>query len=417
MAAKTSGKKRSTKPADPKKQASRPEPWKNRIIGEGEERPDQLLANPNNWRIHPRQQQSALSGVLDQLGWIQRVIVNKRTGHVIDGHLRVSLAISRNEPSVPVVYVDISEEEELLALSTLDPLSAMAVADSEMLSSVLHAISTDNAAIQGMLSDLAAQNNINILTGEIIGQADAEPQIDAAAELAKKWKTGTGQMWQIGPHRMLIGDCVSPENVERVIGADRPDLVLTDPPYNVGLVYDGKTMDDNKGKAEYETFAAAWVAECQKISDRQIITPGGDNLSFWLDIPPFFYVAPWTKSNPQTHGKVSQFMAWEPVLFFGTKWGNKRHLDTFDFPANFNTKKSTFNHPCPKPLPFWQDLITNYSEKGDIIYDCFLGSGTTLVACQNTGRVCCGLEISPDYAAVCLQRMKDAFPEIKIEKL
>lgn len=75
--------------------------WQNRIIGEGIEAPDQLLANPANWRIHPKPQQDALTSVLDTVGWVQRVIVNKRTGHIVDGHLRVEMAISRNEPGVP----------------------------------------------------------------------------------------------------------------------------------------------------------------------------------------------------------------------------------------------------------------------------------------------------------------------------
>ena len=95
--------------------------WANRIVGEGYEAPDQLLAAPDNWRIHPREQQEALEGVLDRVGWVTRIIVNKRTGHVIDGHLRVSLAISRGEPTVPVTYVDLSDREEGLVLATLDP--------------------------------------------------------------------------------------------------------------------------------------------------------------------------------------------------------------------------------------------------------------------------------------------------------
>src|SRR3972149_521978 len=100
--------------------------WGNRIVGAGEEAPDQLLANPGNWRLHPRNQQAALAGALDTVGWVQQVMVNRRTGFVVDGHARVALAISRNEPSVPVLYVDLSPDEEALVLATLDPLSAMA---------------------------------------------------------------------------------------------------------------------------------------------------------------------------------------------------------------------------------------------------------------------------------------------------
>jgi hypothetical protein len=101
--------------------------WQNRIVGHGLEKPDELLANPRNWRIHPKAQQDALGGLLDKVGWVQDVIVNQRTGHVVDGHLRVSLSISRQEPEIPVVYVDLSPEEEALVLASLDPLAAMAV--------------------------------------------------------------------------------------------------------------------------------------------------------------------------------------------------------------------------------------------------------------------------------------------------
>jgi len=134
--------------------------WRSRILGDGQENPDQLLANPANFRIHPKNQQDALSGVLDDIGWIQRVIVNQRTGHVIDGHLRVSLALSRGEKSIPVLYVDLSEAEEKLALATIDPISAMAGTDKEQLAALLHAVSTDDTAVMEMLAGLAADNGI-----------------------------------------------------------------------------------------------------------------------------------------------------------------------------------------------------------------------------------------------------------------
>ncbi len=105
------------------------ESWRNRIIGSGEENPESLLANPGNWRIHPRAQQDALSGVLSEVGWVANIIVNRQTGHVIDGHLRVSLALRRHEPTVPVTYVDLTPDEEALVLATFDPISAMAAAN------------------------------------------------------------------------------------------------------------------------------------------------------------------------------------------------------------------------------------------------------------------------------------------------
>jgi hypothetical protein len=141
--------------------ANAPTAWPNRILGEGEEAPDQLLANPRNWRIHPKAQQDALTGILSEVGWVQRVIVNQRTGHMIDGHARVALAISRGEPSVPVVYVDLSEDEERAVLASLDPLSAMAVPDQEQLDALLGEISVKDDALRAMLDGLHGPNDPN----------------------------------------------------------------------------------------------------------------------------------------------------------------------------------------------------------------------------------------------------------------
>lgn len=102
--------------------------WTSRITGEAEVDATLLTAHPLNWRAHPATQAEALHEVLDRVGWVQRVIVNERTGHVLDGHLRVAEA-ARHGTSVPVVYVDLTEEEERLVLATLDPLAALAETD------------------------------------------------------------------------------------------------------------------------------------------------------------------------------------------------------------------------------------------------------------------------------------------------
>ena len=149
--------------------------WRNRITGHGEEAPDQLLANPRNWRIHPRAQQDALAGLLDQVGWVQDVIVNRRTGHVVDGHLRVSLAISRDERTIPVVYVDLDEAEEALVLASLDPLAGMAVTDNEVLRELIAGADAASEALQAMLA--AA-----VKPGAAVEAPDAFPSYDENIE-------------------------------------------------------------------------------------------------------------------------------------------------------------------------------------------------------------------------------------------
>ena len=111
--------------------------WASRIVGHGDEDPKQLLAHPLNFRIHTALQSQLVEANLDRLGWIDEVTVNRNTGRVINGHLRVVLAMRRDE-SVPVRYVDLTEDEERLALATFDPLSALAEIDSAILDQ-LHA--------------------------------------------------------------------------------------------------------------------------------------------------------------------------------------------------------------------------------------------------------------------------------------
>lgn len=144
---------------------------RNRIIGYGEVDPAELLANPKNHRIHPKAQQDALAGSLDEVGWVRDVLVNQRSGHVVDGHARVNLALRRGEPTVPVSYVDLSPKEEALILASLDHITGMAAIDNEQLDALLRDVSTGNAALQAMFSEMAQDAG---LLGDLdgIGQDD-----------------------------------------------------------------------------------------------------------------------------------------------------------------------------------------------------------------------------------------------------
>ena len=132
-----------------------PEAFRSRIIGAGEESPDQLLANPANWRGHPAAQREALAAVLDEVGFVAPVIVNQRTGRLIDGHLRVELAMTRNEAKIPVNYVDLSEDEERVVLATYDPLGDLAFADPTRLGELLADITPSSTEVAELLSNLA----------------------------------------------------------------------------------------------------------------------------------------------------------------------------------------------------------------------------------------------------------------------
>lgn len=128
--------------------------FKSRIVGHADVDPKELVPNPANWRQHPSHQRSALADVLMEIGWVQDVIVNKTTGNLVDGHLRLGLALDNDEPSIPVGYVELSEDEERLVLATLDPLAELAVADAESLERLLAELEVDGESLQGLLDDL-----------------------------------------------------------------------------------------------------------------------------------------------------------------------------------------------------------------------------------------------------------------------
>lgn len=134
--------------------------WRNRIVGHGEEAPDQLLANPLNWRTHPIVQQEALKEILQNIGWVQDIIVNRRTGHLIDGHLRVQLALRDHDVMVPVTYVDLSEEEERTILATFDPIGDLATADKAKLSELLQTVDIGDAIVRKLLDQLKVKHGI-----------------------------------------------------------------------------------------------------------------------------------------------------------------------------------------------------------------------------------------------------------------
>jgi len=134
--------------------------WKNRIVGHADVDPKTLVAHPLNFRRHPKAQADATTGSLNELGWIQDVLVSKGSGKIIDGHLRVELALQHGEKSVPVKYVELSESEERLALAVLDPLTYMAETDAAALEELLRGVETGDAALSDLLAKMAEDEGI-----------------------------------------------------------------------------------------------------------------------------------------------------------------------------------------------------------------------------------------------------------------
>ena len=150
--------------------------WQNRIIEHGTAPANQFLAHELNARRHPGHQRDALRGSLNEVGWVAPVIVSAKTGKLLDGHARIEEALTRDENAeVPFIKVDVSEGEERLILASFDPITNQAYYDKEVLDALLREVSTGDAALQALLSDLAQANDLIPQERENI---DTSPTLD-----------------------------------------------------------------------------------------------------------------------------------------------------------------------------------------------------------------------------------------------
>ncbi len=146
--------------------------WRNRITGYGEQPASQFLAHELNARRHPNAQRDVLRGSLSQLGWIDPVIVSERTGKTLDGHARIEEALSKDENApVPFVTVDISDEEERLALATLDPIAGLAYYDQQAQAELLEGLEAEDQALDAMLEAMRAESDLAIAASSAANNA------------------------------------------------------------------------------------------------------------------------------------------------------------------------------------------------------------------------------------------------------
>ena len=229
---------------------------------------------------------------------------------------------------------------------------------------------------------------------------DPGAQMDKADELQEKWQVKRGDVWTVGNHRVMCGDATDAEDVKRLMGGEKAQLMLADPPYNVGYQY-AECFSDNKGADEYAGFCAAYFAIGMAVSQMQVITPGKSNERLYQ---PDEWMT-WYKGFGTSRGHYFKAMVTEPILLFGRKpTGSFYATDHFDIHTD-RIEGLRELHACPKPIALFAALIEPMTKQEGIVYDPFLGSGTTMVAAENLGRLCRGMEIEPRYVAVCLERM------------
>ena len=371
---------------------------------------DKLIPYVNNARTHSPEQINKLRASLREFGFINPVIVDDKF-NIVAGHGRVMAAQAEGIKEIPCVYVDYLTEAQKKAYILADNRMAMDAGwDEEMLRVELE-------ALQDMAFDLSMTGFDDKELADLFKTEeeveDDDFDLDAALEKAAFVKMG--DIWTVGRHRLMCGDATSAEDVTKLMDGKKANIIVTDPPYGVSFKSsDGLSIqnDSLKGDEFYQFLLQAF----KNMADN--LTKGGAAYVFHADteglnfrkafIDAGFHLAGcciWVK-NSLVLGRSDYQWQHEPVLYGFLQngnhpWYSDRKQTTI---WNFDKPKRNKNHPTSKPLDLLGYPIQNSSQANGIVIDTFGGSGSTMMACEQTNRICYMMELDEKYASVILRR-------------
>jgi len=312
-----------------------------------------------------------------------------RNGEVVDGHLRLKAAVVLELAEIPVIVCNGWSKAQVKAFRLLVNRS-VSWADWDM-----DKLGAELLELKAMDFSLALTGfDQKEIDGFTIGAVAGE---DEVPEVPVDPVSRTGDCWVMGGHRLLCGDATSAEDVARLLGEAKPLLMVTDPPYGVGVDY-GSFADT---LANVKTLIPT-LRRFFEMFPVSLLTPGIP--AMWLYPPPTWLLA-WVHPAP-VGGCPWGFGGLNPILAYGADpylaKGMGRRPDCIVLASD---RQGVIGHPTPKPAKVWQWLIVRGStDPGDVLFDPFLGSGTTIIAAEMEGRVCYGLELEPKYVDVAVQR-------------
>lgn len=368
-----------------------------------------LIPYVNNARTHNVQQINKLRSSLREFGFINPVIID-RDFNVIAGHGRIMAAKEEGINEVPCVFVDYLTEAQKKAYILADNRMAMDAGwDEELLKVEIEALQAEDFDLSLTGFDESE------LSGFFDTADDAkDDDFDVDAELEKPPVTKSGDLWLLGNHRLLCGDSTKAETYEMLMNGKKANLVVTDPPYNVNYQGTaGKIKNDNLENDKFYQFLfdAFTYMEKAMADDASIYVFHADTegLNFrkaFADAG--FYLSGtciWKKQS-LVLGRSPYQWQHEPCLFGWKKngkhqWYSDRKQTTI---WEFDKPKKNGDHPTMKPVPLIAYPIKNSSMSNCIVLDPFGGSGSTLIACEQTNRICHTIELDEKYCDVIIKR-------------
>ena len=368
---------------------------------------------------------------IEEFDCVEPLVWNKRTGNLVGGHQRLKILLARGDKEVQCSVVDLPPEKEKALNLALNKVQG----------------AWDEDKLAQVLQDLTALPDFDVtLTGfdlpevsklldrlDLIDGGDEDDGFDLASELAAidKPQTKPGEIIELGPHRLLCGDCTKPENIDRLLGGKKVQMVSTDPPYAVNyrggrvgkgwsqkIRQDGEHYWDEMSLQEYSTLLHASLRNAHNFSDEKA------PLYIWFASA---HISSVLAALEATGWRQRNLLIWNKTSFAGSLFAQYKHRYEPCFychkkgksvrwygPNNevtvwdYSKPHKNEGHPTVKPLQLSVRAIRNSSARGDTVLDLFLGSGTTLIAAERLGRVCVGCELEPRYCDLIRRRYERA---------
>ena len=378
-----------------------------------------LVPYARNARTHSDAQVAQIAASIAEFGFTNPILAGS-DGVIVAGHGRLAAAQKLGLDAVPVVVLDHLTPTQRRALVIADNrIAENAGWDEELLRVELEGLQDEGFDLD--LTGFDADALAELIAGD---EPDNEGQTDedAVPEVGETPVSRPGDVWQLGPHRLLCGDATVAESYEALLDGEAVDMVFTDPPYNVNYANSAKDkmrgkdraiLNDNLGDGFYDFLLAAltqMVAHCRggiyvamSSSELDVLqsafrAAGGKWSTFII----------WAK-NTFTLGRADYQRQYEPILY-GWPEGAQRHwCGDRDQGDVWNIKKPQKNdlHPTMKPVELVERALRNSSRPGNVVLDPFGGSGTTLIAAEKSGRVARLIELDQKYVDVIVRRWED----------
>ena len=343
-----------------------------------------------------------------KFGYVDPIIVNEDLT-VIGGHQRLTVLKDLDYETAKCVIVNLPKEDEKALNIALNKITGQ----------------WDEALLADLLLDLQ-ESDFNLdLTGfeppeidDILSNVHdkelSEDEFDVEEELKKPTVSRHGDIWQLGKHRVICGDSTKSETYDQLLGDKKANLVVTDPPYNVDVEETaGKILNDNMSDRDFYQFLLSMFTQVENHMEDDasiyVFHADTEGLNFRKAFKDAgFYLSGcciW-KKNSLVLGRSPYQWQHEPCLYGWKKkgkhqWFSDRKQTTI---WEYDRPKSSKDHPTMKPIQLMAYPIQNSSMRGTIVLDPFLGSGSTLIAADQTGRVCYGIELDEKFVDVIVKR-------------